>query len=593
MSSVRRLQEIDDGQFPLEVKDYLVRKAGQMREEKEWKPAPWLTSEQLMDNASRLYDKMIEFDLNGDMGTKLLTNVNKMALNVGVMPQYIGTTDDPTTDPIFKGILDKITGDLVRNARTYYKHSGSNIDVKFNRTSSVGIVGGKQHPLEQYNCTHDIEAKYDIIKFIANCDVKDISKLETIIVRSQLDKAAKSDKRAAQLIKGLDECYNGLVHNPYHGQRVRLAISDPWSTNTQMVALNTLYMDSLPDWIKPVWKFTNESIIDRTMGKVILTYDVTNNDSSFNIHMNRYIHKQIMSDEMFQLWDDMNNHATIYGVYRDELDRNVFYRLTDWPLGMRSGEGFTSLVNKIGHTARSLYHVLKALRVANNTTYDSLEDEILAASKYVVNNGDDILLIFEPSQLSLMRAVEKRFSDDTLQIYEKQAGQFSGLDFVQREVSLVVYKVGISLMTLFKGSMERERRSYNSILGTLPLNSMLGRLELVETYGMDDDITISDATEVYFDLMGFAGSRAELVDLAKSELDEFTSKNGDRAAAIYEIAKKMGVRDPSQLWWRFTAKEIFDVVGGLIDALFLRVPIDTVLRPKSVEFLRCNKSKTK
>ena len=575
---------VGTGKFPENVLSHLTSKSSFIRAFSKHDILPWLSSDALMKNMADNLDLISSFIPDGTQIEKLSTNINRAALDLGIAPGYNGTDDDFLEEgTLRKSVYDCIMQECYHSINNSYEKHKLTRGIKFNITSSVGVAtSSESSPLARFNCSHDIEAKHDIAIYTKDCDSDALFQPMTIGFRLQLESWLKANSRRCQLVKD-GKIVDSTVANDFHGQRGRHVIGVPEMFNAQPMIIGSYLLEGLTSTLQKMWKFTPESLLIDTKGKFISTFDVVNNDQSFNAALNKRIHKDLLPQELYEVWDNLQNQGTLHGVYRDRHDEEIYYTMESYKMGLLSGEAFTSITNKIGHTLEQVTAYLTVHKKQKCTP------ELLAqAAQVIINNGDDLLNVHDdPKERDSMQDL---LQDSKIANYEIEPNMFSGQYFPEKNDNGEVFNASSTFATLFFGLLQRERRSWdNRNLGILPYNSLLGRTQWMRLYPPAEDSVVDDAIATFFSIAEFDGDENDLVAFADKELVEAEQEGDNRAMAIMKLSKAMGLKNANDLWYKFSYEELEKVDKESAEQLFLRIPAEKFARNSVVDFLSTRK----
>jgi hypothetical protein len=444
--------------------------------------------------------------------------------------------------------------------------------LSFRVDSSPGLVS--DDPNSDLNCAREPTKKEKILELARN---KKFREKPVILcgVRTQLEKVGKI--RPATYFNEHHEVVDGFV-TPNNGQRVRLVNGFSWVENAWLMGINKTINSGLHPLLKSLWKQTNVDIdnLATSLGNpYTFCADVSNNDYFFPYEANKYVHQQILPDWLYDAWLNVYENGYIYGVYVDDESKKRYYRIALSPNDnhkpLFSGEGLTSIMNKIIHTANQLRcRFLMAGGEPAQASVESMMRVLVDHHEYILNNGDDYADFFKTPE-DRDKYAQIVMATDWIDIGEEDPG-FSGIAFVI-DRSGRFSGVQPKFSSLFEKTLETERRDTTSVLASLPYNSVVGKLRFFETLNKRDDDIIAQAEDLFLDLVGLPTiSREELEKLAKMELAELDPTK-DRGVCIAKILDKLGEIDPNVLHWKYTLEEIAEIAPECVEDMFITTPL--------------------
>ena len=561
-----------------ECVETLSRKGDFISKERPYVHAPWLSSGQLRANILRELEDQDVTDILGPAIVDVLhTNPDLAALDVGVLAMSSWKGDNPLDDQGYKLILDYIINEVQQSIKTGLAQSETEeLFVKFNVTSSIGVIGDGE--FSKFNCSHSFEHKKRLIESLnmepAEARVKfPKSGLKIQGFRLQTEKAKKANQRPAWLFdeRWSNKVYLTTVANEWHGARVRAVIGFSWIINRYLMVINRLIFAGLTPTLHEFWEFTHDDILDGTLNRFVFCTDVSNNDLNFIHSENEYIHSQLLDEDMFEWWSDAYKEP-LYGVYVDSNDIKRYYKTTEkFKAPLYSGEGLTSIVNKIKHTTMQVFNHMKAH--GDPFTEEGVDNRIktLVSTQSLKNNGDDTLDKFDSAEL------RDRFGEIAVNnpygvIGEEEPG-FSGISLSVDNDTRVTGAFA-NAMSLFKKLIERERRDYDSTLGSLPYNSIKGQFQFLEKYQGYDDELIAEFKDIYLRMVGLDSDiLLDLEDLAEAELEGADV----RQQMINRLMTAMKLTNPSKLFYEFSFEELYAADPEATEELFLHAPVKQLL----------------
>jgi len=567
--------------------------------EKQYQVMPWLDSNQYRNNYKENKDSIAEF-LEPEHLSRLDTDLEKAALDVGVAPVNQWDGEDPLSSPLYLSILDIVINEAKTCLRDGYDYMDKNqIPVTFNITSSTGYSSLG----DDFDCTYDVINKNKLLDhYTANQDdiVPSVTAWAIIGYRLQVDTAEKADHRPSFRFEG-DKFSQNLVHdkvfNPHHGYRVRHVVGFPWFLNIPLIAMSACIFQGIENGsskiLKNAWKFTHDSIEQKFVGKVVFATDISNNDIKFPHTENVYIHKELMGD-YFEWWDKFDQQGGLIGGYVDKDQVNRYYKIMDELSILLSGEGLTSIINKIKHTTMQFFNhcltyyqtddklsiedMLKKKKPHFKLPFDLKKEanpkELLTGfSEWMQNNGDDTLDGFETKEI--MEVFKDIALSNPFAVVGEEPPSFSGIGILVDSDNRMI-RVYSLMKSLFIKGMETERRNFDSKLGYLPYNAVKGKVDFMMQYSYDDNMYM-EACDLFMKLRGIDLRYDQLEKAALEELIA-AEKNNDRSYFINRLALKLGETDSSKIYYKYTTEDLIKADKEAFENLFIHRPISDLLK---------------
>jgi len=364
-------------------------------------------------NVEYYRDEILEID--SDLEPFLDVKSDLCALNTGAMPpsnRKESNLVSPFSSRLYMLCVTAICKDILESVEN--KPDWENLFVRLKHSSNTGYNGPD---IGYLDCTYDEGKKMMFLqnyKALFSSGVLGNGIMLIIGYRIQVDKKTKADSRPSFMIQMVkSDSGMGTVHNPYYGGRVRDVNVVPISANFAAVMQSALIMNAIPEYLKPVWKLTNESLNEFFTGKYSFCVDVSNNDRSFDQDLNFYISQCLSSTDVLDIWTKMVN-SPIVGAYRTGDDNQVNYSITNPLQGddnegfffgrLLSGEGLTSVKNKIAHTAKQMevWFLTQGHTIDSKMSIDEVREIVnkpgCSFSTTQINNGDDISAGFDTAE---------------------------------------------------------------------------------------------------------------------------------------------------------------------------------------------------
>lgn len=661
---IRRLSRMQASHFG-RCSDLLRMKAKFASKRREYNIGNGVSSSDFQNNINDSLEELASF-LTPDQLSRMTTNVEAAATNVGVFPPSYWQGETPFEDKTYMHIL-KYVARQVR--KTIYNSlndgNGKTLPVAFNLSSSVGVVkfgdelsNSKQSSDEtqDFGCSHEARDKRIILDHFGARTFDELFAMDPnpiIIIgyRLQADSEAKRGLRPALIINKNGDIVETHVENSQQGYRVRPVAGYPWTWNLGLIALNQLIFDGLASTpLYEAWKFEHSDVLTKFKDLFIVCSDIGNNDQNFIPEENELIHQLILPPDVFKMWKHVQENGSIVGAYDDDNDETVYYE-AEYAAAFKalmSGEGLTSIVNKIKHTVGQIYShlMLRYYKESNNeASYSkinemiskeedislSLNDEFLKEAKSFVNdvaNGIDLVSYYtgvdpetsgpsieETDKLEdeLMLDIFTRLlnnGDDTLDGFKERVDQFifkhiavcnryavvglespgfSGIS-IELGTNFLVTAIYADMKSLFVKGIEKERRDIDSKLASLYYNSILGKIDFISRYPdhYGDDMIVA-AIQLYFKLVGFEGDSLQLEELAALELEEAMLEN-DKQASIQKLIEQLGETDPTVINWKYSTKELMEAAEAsgepeIIDDIFIHRKVDQLVCESDLEYM--------
>jgi hypothetical protein len=544
-----------------------------------------LTSAQFQKNLELHFDELGDY-LDDNQLSRMTTDIQKCAKNIGTFPEAMWHGETPFDNKLYMQVLDLICSEVKQSYTEGYKHAHKvgSYPITFNLTSSIGFV---TMPDElDFNCTYSASKKRRLLDEIKGKSVDELLtqfKDVNILVgyRLQADTKEKRGKRPAYVFgkEYQSDVISTTVENE-DGFRVRHVAGFPWVFNKDLMVVNSLIFTGLTSLLTHSWKFTHDDILEKFKGKFVVCTDISNNDINFIPEENDYIHKTAFPSSSYRQWEHVQSNASIWGCYPDSNNRNRYYRQESKRKPLLSGEGLTSIVNKIKHTTMQYYNYCVALYNLDHSSAKSFilsNDELKKIcddrSLYMLNNGDDTIDAFDDKKMR--DRFTKIATSNPYAIIGIEPPSFSGIYFSEDKDGRIEYRYA-NMKSLFVKGIEKERRDMNSSLSSLFYNSLLGKSEFMlkypDYYGVD---VIHSALDLYFRINEFEGDLDELKELAKVELSE--SEADSRLTAIYKLLDVLGETDPNVLNYKYTADELIQACPECVDELFIQYNLTDIV----------------
>jgi hypothetical protein len=566
--------------------DLVTRKATFIKKFKSFKVTPTLSS---TDFQFRIDEVMADHERGGmlpeDVQSKAGTRTELCATNIGVLPQ--NKYDGP--DPLVAGKNDYMLciDAILNQARASMKRGFEMAQddthyIKFNETSSVGMIGYEGKP--EFDCTRDSDYKGLLLEELVDplADRKRFSKslIKVIGYRQQIDTTEKAPKRPA-LVFGAPfskEMYETHVTNDYLGARVRHVVGFSWVINRYLMVYNQLIFLGLTDVLKSFWKFTHDDITDGRLGAVVVCTDVSNNDHNFPIVENEYIHRNLLDAHTYSWWNDAF-FGPIYGAYIDDVGATRYYKTEKgFKPPLLSGEGLTSIINKIKHTGMQLYNhmLVRKIEFTENNVGELMVK--LAKDKHLLNNGDDTLDLFDTIEMA--KEFEVIATSNPYATIGLEPPGFSGISLTVDEEGRLTGKYSNALSFFIKG-IEKERRNYDSPLGSLPYSSYKGKVDFLRRYPGYDPAVLDFFEDTYAYMLNFSDEeRANIDELAKEEQGDDT-----KAMLLHRLMERLNITSPDKLYYEFSVDEMMKADPEACKTLFITLKIKGLFWPGLESFL--------
>ena len=571
--------------------DTVARKADFIKLFKSYMIAPWLSSSEWQNNIDRMMDEdAFEGIVPPETIDRLKTRVEQTATNVGIMPPGGWTGPIPLSDDGYMVYLDLVL-ELTQQSIVAGYHLSVSTDplvVKFNRTSSVGMTSDPNSSNDQFNCTHDVSKKLKLLSEQKGTPYDSWmehpeSVVKIIGYRLQAESGAKADSRPSYSFSedgGADgDMYEVTVSNSHHGYRVRFVVGVSWVFNYYLMGINALIFHGLVPELKGFWKFTHDDVLDGIEGRFVVATDVSNNDHNFIYEENEYIHRALLDDVMFEWWQAVYAGPT-YGAYIDSNDKTRYYKTnSNYKPPLLSGEGLTSITNKVKHTAMQLWNHAK-LRGLEHTKDNAVAlAKELSEAHGLRNNGDDTLDAFDT--LEEAQKFETIATSNPYAVIGLEPASYSGIHFDISNEGRVVKQFS-HMTSLFGKGIERERRDFSSALGALPYSSIKGKFDFMDRFPGYDDGVLATAKALYLETLGLDISILDNLDqLALEEVENGT----DRDRAIAALMEKLGLKDESKLYYEYSFMELAALDPEATDELFISVPLEKIIWPDYIDLI--------
>jgi len=606
--------------------DLLTRKGQFIEKRKQYNIGNGVSSKDWQRNIDNHIDDLADF-LDPSQLSRMSTRVEHAALDIGVYPPSYWEGELPFENKTYMFILDWVLAQTklsIKNSISEMDRTGESIPVSFNLSSSVGFV--PEIPgIKETACAHSAATKRSILDYFGQMDAESMIKMDPDPVipvgyRAQADTQEKRGLRPALLLstaassalagEGETESKRLLfmegvtyshVFNDHDGYRIRPVAGFPWHFNISPIAINQLIFAGLSPFLKHVWKFTHEDILTKYKGRFIVCTDISNNDQNFIPEENVYIHENLLPPDTFKKWLHVQDKASIYGSYIDKDENLRYYKMdadsTEKPL--LSGEGLTSIVNKIKHTAMQLYNhrildsyekassvpelrTLESINLFESMNDDEIESWFNTISLSMTNNGDDTIDAFDSQAEADEFAIIA--TTNPYAIIGLEPPSFSGISIELTDGK--VSDIYADFKSLFVKGIEKERRDVTSKLSSLYFNSILGKTQFImrypNHYGAD---IINQAIEVYYEIVGYTGTSDELVDLAAKELED--ASTDDKLRSIYKLLAALGEVDPNVINYSYTTQELIAAVDEeIIDDIFIHRPVTDLIIPSDLDWYR-------
>lgn len=427
------------------------------------------------------------------------------------------------------------------------------------------------------------------------------------------------------------DVYASKVTNPGgvpFAQRVRDVNAVSQIPNPPLMAVNAIIMDNLHPKLERIWK-TNvivESYHDMVLGKYVANHDYQKYDTTMTRDSRWRFAEALYSKEVFEIVKTIDK-SPIIGAYsaataldetrvvRYSIDRSVNSTLFS-PL--LSGTGDTSLQGKGGQGLPDMLRTLSLLCDASPwdlVDFDNPTNTSCIACEALVNVGDDGTTILDPICEYTGRSIEDVASqyvdllaessvfNKKLERPGKMAGQLTRVQLKRGEkladlsdVDLLtrrVISVSHDPISMFTNHMWPEH-AYSSAFRSPPA---FGLSEAIKIYRSTIEPWYSDQGYGDFDELaelmlfgvGFDHSLDVLEDEGQFERlqleQSLDSVNPDDdsaeavAAQINLIVAKLGLKNQSELDWKYTKGELFNLLTPEeIARLYIIVPDSLVSR---------------
>jgi hypothetical protein len=449
------------------------------------------------------------------------------------------------------------------------------------------MVNGPTGPEDDFNCTHDVSKKLKILSELHGTPYDSWmahpkSVVKIIGYRLQAESAAKADSRPAYVFGSDDvdgDMYEVTVTNPHHGYRVRFVVGVSWVFNYYLMGINALIFHGLHPVLYRMWKFTHDDVVDGIVGRFPVATDVSNNDLNFIFEENKYIHRNLLDDVMYEWWEAVYLGPT-YGAYVDDKGKTRYYKTNEkYSPPLLSGEGLTSITNKIKHTAMQMWNHAKLAGIPHTRENAIKLAEKLADTHSLRNNGDDTLDVFDTKEEA--DKFESIATSNPYAVIGLEPASYSGIHFELDEEGRIVKQFS-HMNSLFGKGVERERRDYSSALGALPYSSIKGKFEFMDRYpGYDNDV-LATAKMLYLQTLGLDISILDDLDqLALEEVENGT----ERDKAIASLMESLKLKDESKLYYEYSFSELAAMDPKATDELFISVPLEKIIWPDYIDLL--------
>lgn len=537
--------------------------------EKSYPQFPWLTSEELQANVDRLRHSIAELSENGD--ERIQNRITRAALDIGILGGNLALANkipDPLdTDPIFKFWLDFFLAKCKYSISKGLKVEDSLLAFKLE--SSQGYVSDTDPEL---NCSREVVAKNKMLDYAKE---RIFPKINFIIVgfRAQLEKWLKV--RTSTKFNSNHELVDGFTI-PNDGQRIRHVAGMNLAVNAWLMAVGRALSLGLTNDLKAIWKATNDQIQAKAFAldkPFVFCADVGNNDRYFPWITNKYVHAQLLPKWLYEKWLDTYENGVIVGGYTDGEGKKRYYKTQLTPNDnhkpLFSGEGLTSVSNKLVHTANQWRC---RWLVYNKGTPTIKEGEAFFQKwfEWMLNNGDDYADFFPSAQERDDYA--KLAMSTSWMVIEQEPPSFSGIDFLTESGDRFI-NVQSKASTLFEKTLETERRGFDNPLASLPYSSIKGKLDFFNMFNTREANLSADIKATYFDMIGLPNSsEEEIAELAEQELKLAEETNG-RTKDILKILELLNETDQNVLHWKYSIDDIMAVAPDLVESLFITRPL--------------------
>ena len=594
----------------------VVRKVDFIKQDKPFKVYPGVSSTELKMRLEDNHDLLLDL-VPDDYQAFLGCDLEKAVVNTGMKFPTIrpSTMTKPLDNKDYKFCLDYMLNEIKLGVKEMISNgTWSELLVKYQLSSMTGLVFPKDMNASE-NCSIGGNAKRSIVDFAR--EWRDSGRplddyLDTFIIvikRLQFEKKGKErfsyilhgsldeteseylalEKEVASIFKDLGIAKISLK-NIMHAMRVRDASAWNGLFNQDPILLNRIFMECIR--IRPalakMFKFTDESVNQEIQGFFISTWDVANNDGSFDLDLSKYIMKTLFVDSAYKAWDHYDA-STIIGGYRDEFDKPVYYEIEGhseiiemWR-GLSSGSGFTSGTNKLGHAPTQLMNHAKAVKNGKTalTSFDEMTKFILSPDFFMKNNGDDCLNGFKTKEEEIVFA--ELMEKTTFFNYEEEIlpKSFSGMYFYlnMNESVKGLFKTPA---TLLLKSNEMERRDWDSALGRMKHLSILGKIDNFLSF--DHEGSSGDYVDAFLEIHApEISSYNELVLLAQDEEKALLEGGSSKALAYARLVDALGIppHKSHEINWNYTAEELFAADKEAADELFVTYRLQDILGDKN------------
>lgn len=544
--------------------------------EKSYPQYPWLTSEELQANVDRLIHDIAELSENGD--SRIQNRIDRAALDIGILGGNLALAqgiEDPINNPKFKFWLDFFIDKSKMSVVEGLKKENSLLAFKLE--SSQGYVSDTDPEL---NCSREVEAKN---KMLDMAKERIFPLINFIIVgfRAQLEKWLK--KRSSTKFNDKHELVDGWTV-PNMGQRIRHVAGVNLALNAWLMAVGRSLSLGLATDLKVIWKATNEDILAKVESldkPFVFCADVGNNDRYFPWLTNKYVHEKLLPKWLYLKWLDSYENGVIVGGYTDADGKKRYYKTQLTPEDnhkpLFSGEGLTSISNKMVHTANQWMCRWISVNGDNLPTIDEAIKFFEEWHTWMLNNGDDYADFFPTEEERDNYA--KIVMSTPWMIIEQEPASFSGIDFLTEGNDRFI-GIQSKASTLFEKTLETERRGFDNPLASLPYSSIKGKLDFFNLFNTRAPEMSADIKATYFDMIGLPNSNEdEIAILAEEELKIAEETNG-RSKDILKILELLGETDQNVLHWKYSIDDIMAVAPELVESMFITRPLHDYIDPE-------------
>jgi hypothetical protein len=590
-------------------------------------PYPWIDTDQMFINQLAHVEELMDLD---PRFAALYSHTGKVQQNVGVTvsTQYsrkVKDLMDPLDNELFMRCINLICDELLIGARRGIAN-GFMPRVTIKRNSGRGHGADFATGEDAARWTHEVMIPemlasdrgvfhyMDDETFIAlNCrlQLNSLSQKDGTYVGKQRVSLKFQDRKDKFVVGSLTHDGN----DGFIGVRGRHVNAVSHTINIPLMVVNAIYMDTLTEQLKKIWKFDIPRLSEKFVGGAFHCIDFESFESTQPKALRHYVARRLYSDDVVRVTENVDN-ASIVGVHTDfpsgkePHDYDVFYWLIDRANNptiaeefspLLSGTGDTALLGKVLGTASQLMHLSNALDMAPEKIFVLDGGANTIAARSCANLGDD-----QGNGFRDIEAKQGWTKSERTKILDRHIDSIEQMNIFKNTLEINPGKIAgavawgkdlndihsdIEAFTLdpvtFAINSVFQEQDYTSPLRADPIFGLAERMKvygetLIPYIGQEK---FSFLAEKVLEIVGWEGDAPSLIKAGEQRAEEMLNDPAlnEMATAQALAAQFLGLKNVGELDYVPTREEILTLPKELLTKLW--ISIDSKLLENPTRFI--------